>query len=160
MRLFSSRSSRSSISSSLPLIPSILTCFVVTAGCSRRQRPGYHSITSTHYTVRALSGKRSILTNNLDFGVVDWKAIGATVPAMLALTFFGILHVPINIPALGMTTGEDNVDVDRELRAHGYSNALSGLCGSIQVNLLVAGSDVSSELLYRIISSTPTPSYS
>ena len=71
--------------------------------------------------------------NILDFAVVDWRAIGATVPAMLALTFFGILHVPINIPALGLTTGEDNVDVDRELRAHGYSNALSGLCGSIQV---------------------------
>ena len=52
---------------------------------------------------------------------------------MLALTFFGILHVPINIPALGLSTGEDNVDVDRELRAHGLSNALSGLCGSIQV---------------------------
>ena len=52
---------------------------------------------------------------------------------MLALTFFGILHVPINVPALGLTTGEDNVDVNRELRAHGYSNALSGLCGSIQV---------------------------
>ena len=52
---------------------------------------------------------------------------------MFALTFFGILHVPINVPALGLTTGEDNVDVDRELRAHGLSNALSGLCGSIQV---------------------------
>ena len=47
----------------------------------------------------------------------------------------GVLHVPINIPALGLTTGEDNVDVDRELRAHGWSNALSGLCGSIQVSL-------------------------
>lgn len=52
---------------------------------------------------------------------------------MLALTFFGILHVPINIPALALTTGEDNVDVDRELKAHGMSNAFSGLCGSIQV---------------------------
>ena len=52
---------------------------------------------------------------------------------MFALTFFGVLHVPINVPALGLTTGEDNVDVDRELRAHGLSNALSGLCGSIQV---------------------------
>ena len=52
---------------------------------------------------------------------------------MLALTFFGILHVPINVPALGMSTGEDNVDIDRELRAHGISNALSGFCGSIQV---------------------------
>jgi SulP family sulfate permease len=64
---------------------------------------------------------------------VNWEAIGATIPAMLALTFFGILHVPINIPALGLTTGEDNVDVDRELKAHGLSNAFSGLCGSIQV---------------------------
>lgn len=60
----------------------------------------------------------------------------STIPAMLALTFFGILHVPINVPALGLITGEDNVDVDRELRAHGYSNMLSGLCGSIQVILV------------------------
>lgn len=54
---------------------------------------------------------------------------------MFALTFFGVLHVPINIPALAMTAGEDNVDVDRELRAHGYSNALSGLCGSVQASV-------------------------
>lgn len=54
---------------------------------------------------------------------------------MLALTFFGIIHVPINVPALGFTMGEDNVDVDRELKAHGLSNALSGACGSIQVSL-------------------------
>lgn len=67
------------------------------------------------------------------FQLIDWAAIGSTVPAMLALTFFGILHVPINIPALGFSTGEDNLDVDRELTAHGVSNALSGLFGSIQV---------------------------
>lgn len=69
------------------------------------------------------------------FNLVDWKALGSTVPAMLALTFFGILHVPINIPALGVSTGEDNLDVDRELTAHGVSNAVSGLCGSIQVRI-------------------------
>ncbi|MCJ1475596.1 hypothetical protein MMC13_004259 [Lambiella insularis] len=74
--------------------------------------------------------------NLYDFGAVDWKALGSTVPAMFALTFFGVLHVPINIPALGVTTGEDNLDLDRELRAHGWSNALSGFCGSIQ-NYLV-----------------------
>lgn len=67
--------------------------------------------------------------------LIDWEAILKTVPAMLALTFFGVLHVPINIPALGLSVGEDNVDVDRELRAHGISNALSGFCGSIQVFL-------------------------
>lgn len=68
--------------------------------------------------------------------LTDWRAILSTVPAMLALTFFGVLHVPINIPALGLSSGEDNVDVDRELRAHGISNALSGFCGSIQVPFL------------------------
>ena len=59
---------------------------------------------------------------------------------MLALTFFGILHVPINVPALGVSTGEDNLDVDRELIAHGVSNALSGLSGSIQNYLVYTNS--------------------
>jgi SulP family sulfate permease len=52
---------------------------------------------------------------------------------MFALTFFGVLHVPINVPALGISTGEDNLNVDRELIAHGITNALSGFAGSIQV---------------------------
>ena len=65
--------------------------------------------------------------------LIHWEALAETVPAMFALTFFGVLHVPINIPALALSSGEDNVDVDRELRAHGISNGLSGLCGSIQV---------------------------
>ena len=68
-----------------------------------------------------------------DFKETNWEALLSTIPAMLALTFFGILHVPINVPALGVSTGEDNLDVNRELIAHGISNALSGFCGSIQV---------------------------
>lgn len=59
---------------------------------------------------------------------------------MFALTFFGVLHVPINVPALGFSTGEDNVDVDRELIAHGISNALSGFAGSIQNYLVYTNS--------------------
>lgn len=55
---------------------------------------------------------------------------------MFALTFFGILHVPINIPALAIAAQEDDLNLNRELVAHGFSNALSGLCGSIQVSLL------------------------
>ena len=57
---------------------------------------------------------------------------------MLALTFFGILHVPINVPALALNCGEDNADLDRELRLHGYSNFLSGCFGSIQNYLVYA----------------------
>lgn len=57
---------------------------------------------------------------------------------MLALTFFGILHVPINVPALALNCGEDNADLDKELRLHGYSNFLSGCLGSIQNYLVYA----------------------
>lgn len=77
---------------------------------------------------------------NTDFKAVDWDAVLNTVPAMFALTFFGILHVPINVPALGVSTGEDNIDVDRELIAHGISNALSGFAGSIQNYLVYSNS--------------------
>ncbi|KAI9827554.1 MAG: hypothetical protein M1832_004904 [Thelocarpon impressellum] len=75
-----------------------------------------------------------------DFFAVDWKAFASTIPAMFALTFFGVLHVPINVPALGFSTGDDNVDVDRELIAHGISNALSGFAGSIQNYLVYTNS--------------------
>ncbi|KAF8001547.1 hypothetical protein HF325_004048 [Metschnikowia pulcherrima] len=63
------------------------------------------------------------------FNLVDWFAILREFPSMLALTFFGILHVPINVPALAVSIGMDQFDVDRELVAHGYSNAISGLLG-------------------------------
>ncbi|KAG5981670.1 hypothetical protein E4U55_002706 [Claviceps digitariae] len=72
------------------------------------------------------------------FKLVHWDAIIEVVPAMMALTFFGILHVPINVPALALNTGEDNADLDKELRLHGYSNILSGCAGSIQNYLVYA----------------------
>jgi SulP family sulfate permease len=59
---------------------------------------------------------------------------------MLALTFFGILHVPINVPALALNTGEDHANLDRELKLHGYSNFLSGMAGSIQNYLVYSNS--------------------
>lgn len=74
------------------------------------------------------------------FHLVDWSAIVQCVPAMLALTFFGILHVPINVPALALNVGEDHADLDHELKLHGYSNLLSGLSGSIQNYLVYANS--------------------
>ncbi|KMK62515.1 sulfate transporter family protein [Aspergillus fumigatus Z5] len=75
-----------------------------------------------------------------DFSAVDWSAFVDTIPAMFALTFFGVLHVPINVPALGISTGEDNLSVDRELIAHGVTNALSGFAGSIQNYLVYTNS--------------------
>ncbi|OBZ83165.1 Uncharacterized protein C24H6.11c [Choanephora cucurbitarum] len=72
--------------------------------------------------------------------MVDWRAVVETIPAMLALTFFGVLHVPINVPALGVSTNKDDVDVNRELVAHGISNAASGLLGSVQNYLVYTNS--------------------
>ncbi|KAK5663492.1 hypothetical protein OQA88_3922 [Cercophora sp. LCS_1] len=72
------------------------------------------------------------------FHLVDWGAIIQCIPAMLALTFFGILHVPINVPALALNTGEDHANLDHELKLHGYSNFLSGCAGSIQNYLVYA----------------------
>lgn len=75
-----------------------------------------------------------------NFKIVEWWIIVKQVPSMLALTFFGILHVPINVPALAVSTKQDNVDVDRELIAHGVSNLLSGAIGSIQNYLVYTNS--------------------
>lgn len=35
------------------------------------------------------------------------------------------------MPALGVSLSEDNVKLDRELIAHGYSNVLAGLIGTV-----------------------------
>ncbi|KAG0370978.1 sulfate transporter family-domain-containing protein [Gamsiella multidivaricata] len=70
----------------------------------------------------------------------NWGAILETIPTMLALTFFSILHVPINVPALGVSTGQDNIDTNRELVAHGWSNLLSGGVGTVQNYLVYTNS--------------------
>ncbi|RYP49800.1 hypothetical protein DL768_004587 [Monosporascus sp. mg162] len=72
------------------------------------------------------------------FNLVHWGAISQTIGAMFALTFFSLLHVPINVPALAQSTGEDNADLNHELKLHGYSNFLSGLAGSMQNYLVYA----------------------
>ncbi|KAL2180268.1 sulfate transporter family-domain-containing protein [Thermothelomyces heterothallicus CBS 202.75] len=72
--------------------------------------------------------------------LVHWGAIAQCIPAMFALTFFGVLHVPINVPALALNTGEDHANLDHELKLHGYSNFLSGAAGSIQNYLVYSNS--------------------
>lgn len=75
-----------------------------------------------------------------DLNKVHWGLVIKQVPTMLALTFFGILHVPINVPALAMSLQMDKYDVDRELIAHGWSNLISGMLGSIENYLVYTNS--------------------
>ncbi|KAI9058951.1 hypothetical protein FKP32DRAFT_1596829 [Trametes sanguinea] len=80
-----------------------------------------------------------------DFGATDWAAFWATMPTQFALLFFNILHPPLNVPALAVSLNHD-VDTDKELMAHGYSNLLAGLIGTVP-NYLVY---VNTLLFYRV----------
>jgi SulP family sulfate permease len=66
-----------------------------------------------------------------DFRNTDFAAVFETIPTQLALVFFALLHVPINVPALALSIGEDDVKTDSELVNHGISNAISGLLGTV-----------------------------
>ncbi|KAJ1652535.1 hypothetical protein IWQ61_007151 [Dispira simplex] len=75
-----------------------------------------------------------------DFASIHWPALLKTLPAMFGLTFFGILHVPINVPALAVSTGKDDLDTNRELVAHGFSNLFTGIVGSVPNYLIYSNS--------------------
>ncbi|KAI9034586.1 sulfate transporter family-domain-containing protein [Hyaloraphidium curvatum] len=68
-----------------------------------------------------------------------WDAVLACVPTILAVAFFGVLHVPINIPALSVSTGTE-VDTNGELIAHGVSNLVAGMFGTVQNYLVYSNS--------------------
>lgn len=71
------------------------------------------------------------LWEQYDFSLVAWELIPKQLGTIVGLTFFSLMHVPINIPSLSLTTDKE-VDINDELVAHGISNTLGGLCGSVQ----------------------------
>ena len=75
----------------------------------------------------------------VDVGAIDWSALAATIPTQLALAFFGILHVPINLPALAISTGQE-VDLSWEIVGHGLSNIVAGLFSTPQNYLVYSNS--------------------
>jgi SulP family sulfate permease len=80
-----------------------------------------------------------------DFGKIRFEALWNTLPTQFALLFFNILHPPLNVPALAVSLNED-VDTNKELVAHGYSNLLAGVLGTVP-NYLVY---VNTLLFYRV----------
>lgn len=98
---------------------------------------------------RLLHTRGSTLTYSApseDWKKTDFSALIDTIPTQLALVFFGLLHVPINVPALGISVGEDNVNTNRELVAHGISNVAAGLLGTVPNYLCY----VNSVLFYKV----------
>ncbi|KAF8966080.1 sulfate transporter family-domain-containing protein [Flammula alnicola] len=81
-----------------------------------------------------------------DFSLVRYSALWSTLPIQFALLFFNILHPPLNVPALGGCILNNDVDTNKELVAHGYSNLLAGFIGVVP-NYLVY---VNTLLFYRV----------
>ena len=75
----------------------------------------------------------------VDFTNVEWRAIPPLFPTLISMSFFGLLHVPINIPALAISTKTD-INLDNELKAHGYTNILAGLLFTNQNYLVYSNS--------------------
>ncbi|KAJ3067722.1 hypothetical protein HDU98_009069 [Podochytrium sp. JEL0797] len=73
------------------------------------------------------------------FKGIDWLAVIKTLPIQFSLVFFALLHVPINIPALGVSTGHA-YDMNNELFSHGVSNTVAGICGVPQNYLVYSNS--------------------
>ncbi|KIY49603.1 hypothetical protein FISHEDRAFT_40530 [Fistulina hepatica ATCC 64428] len=90
-------------------------------------------------------GKWYAFYEYFDFGKIHWKCLWSTMPTQLALLFFNILHPPLNVPALAVSLDED-VDTNKELTAHGFSNLFAGFLGTVP-NYLVY---VNTLLFYRV----------
>ncbi|KAJ3968036.1 sulfate transporter family-domain-containing protein [Lentinula raphanica] len=84
-----------------------------------------------------------------DRSLIHIGPLWAILPTQFALLFFNILHPPLNVPALAVSLNED-VDTNKELVAHGYSNLLAGAFGTVP-NYLVY---VNTLLFYRVGGST------
>jgi len=74
-----------------------------------------------------------------NFSATQWSVIPYTLSTIFALVFFGILHVPINVPALSVSVNTE-IDINKELKIHGYTNFFSGLIGSLQNYLVYSNS--------------------
>jgi sulfate permease, SulP family len=75
----------------------------------------------------------------IDFRTVRWDIIAELIPTIIALTIFSLMHVPINIPSLSIST-KTTANMNRELRAHGVSNIIVGALGGLQNYLCYSNS--------------------
>eukprot|EP00754_Rhynchopus_humris_P007241 Rhum_TRINITY_DN13384_c0_g2::Rhum_TRINITY_DN13384_c0_g2_i1::g.59625::m.59625/K03321/TC.SULP; sulfate permease, SulP family len=70
---------------------------------------------------------------------VAWHVLHSQIFSIAGIVIFTALHVPVNVPALAMTVGQ-SCDIDREFKAHGISNMLSGALGGLQTYLVYSTS--------------------
>jgi SulP family sulfate permease len=71
---------------------------------------------------------------------IHWGSVISRLPTIASLSFFSVLHVPINVPALAVSTGV-GISVNRELATHGLANILAA-CAVAPPNYLVYSSSI------------------
>ncbi|KAI0247014.1 sulfate transporter family-domain-containing protein [Lactifluus subvellereus] len=123
------------------IIPAVFYIVVLSAGFDldtlRRERWLFEAARSEEKWYR--------FYNYFGFTKTRWGPLWATLPTQFALLFFNVLHPPLNVPALAVSLDTD-VDTNKELIAHGYSNIFAGLLGTVP-NYLVY---VNTLLFYRV----------
>mmetsp|Transcript_20770 Transcript_20770/g.31954 ORF Transcript_20770/g.31954 Transcript_20770/m.31954 type:complete len:959 (+) Transcript_20770:55-2931(+) len=67
----------------------------------------------------------------IDFSTISWTAVSKSIPTLVSLACFSLIHVPINVPAFAISSNVE-ADMNAELVAHGYSNFISGMFGGLQ----------------------------
>lgn len=100
------------------------------------------------YFFPPLSSNGSVFSSDLfeiftmvSLSEISWPAVIKSLPTLIGLAAFSLMHVPINIPAFAISTNVEP-DMNAELIAHGYSNAISGLFGGLQNYMAYANSVV------------------
>ena len=90
---------------------------------------GPHHLDSSHS--EEMDVDPFLLWKLIDLQYVQWITIVKLTPTIIALTIFSLMHVPINIPSLSISTGIV-ADMNTELKAHGISNVVAGMLGGCQ----------------------------
>ena len=123
-----------------PLLAPIYYCLITPAFylCLYFTGIDWESAANAGFFFPPISSTGSVYNNDLidiftiiNFKTISWKAVMKSIPTMMSLTAFSLIHVPINIPAFAISTNVEP-DMNAELIAHGYSNGFSGIFGGLQ----------------------------
>ncbi|PHJ21006.1 inorganic anion sulfate permease family protein [Cystoisospora suis] len=68
---------------------------------------------------------------SFSFACIDWRCVFSQSLSMLAIVVFSVLHAPINVPSLSLTTSVPS-SLDYELKVHGLANVATALAGGLQ----------------------------
>lgn len=68
---------------------------------------------------------------SFSFSCIDWRCVFSQSLSMFAIVVFSVLHAPINVPSLSLTTSVPS-SLDYELKVHGLANLATALTGGLQ----------------------------